>query len=316
MGPPLFVFGPFFGDNWLLTVVVIRFARCYQCLSPEVPPTADESWLGRMVVDVQRGGCPVGRFHRRPRGRPVRLATRRMLGHSSGGLTVALLFRRSAKGTTSNRCDSAGVLRGFVYEVAGGVGSTGVLCFASWDQNPFQPVVLTEDEGDTNDELHTAPRIPAFTTHGGPRELVRVVSSLTQCQREDVISIGMGGLLGLQVAELPLQLGEWLVGNFDLDMMALKLCNGSYISIATQDVARVLGLSNGPLPISERDGQQVPPELRAWREEIKHRKGKITVKALGTQMLELKDGGEWFRRHFSVIVVSSLIASVSNGYAN
>ncbi|XP_031119232.1 uncharacterized protein LOC116022603 [Ipomoea triloba] len=33
-------------------------------------------------------------------------------------------------------------------------------------------------------------------------------------------------------------------------------------------------------------------------------------------MLELKGGGEWFRRHLSVVVVSTLIASVSNGYAN
>lgn len=98
--------------------------------------------------------------------------------------------------------------------------------------------------------------------------------------------------------------------------MALKLCNGSYISITAADVAVVFGLPNGPVPIVEHEGQQVPPELRAWREKIKHRRGKITVKALVTQMLEIKDGGEWFRRHFSVIVVSTLIACVSNGYAN
>nr|GMD78699.1 uncharacterized protein LOC109160869 [Ipomoea batatas] len=63
-----------------------------------------------------------------------------------------------------------------------------------------------------------------------------------------------------------------------------------YISIATADVANVLGLPNGLLPMSERDDQLVGPELRAWREEIKQRKGRITVKVLGTQLLELKDG--------------------------
>nr|GMD81257.1 uncharacterized protein LOC109160869 [Ipomoea batatas] len=63
-----------------------------------------------------------------------------------------------------------------------------------------------------------------------------------------------------------------------------------YISIATADVSNVLGLPNGPLPMSERDDQLVGPELRAWREEIKQRKGRITVKVLGTQLLELKDG--------------------------
>nr|GMD82288.1 uncharacterized protein LOC109160869 [Ipomoea batatas] len=63
-----------------------------------------------------------------------------------------------------------------------------------------------------------------------------------------------------------------------------------YISIATADVANVLGLPNGPLPMSERDDQLVGPELRAWREEIKQQKGRIRVKVLVTQLLELKDG--------------------------
>nr|GMD97836.1 uncharacterized protein LOC109150699 isoform X5 [Ipomoea batatas] len=129
---------------------------------------------------------------------------------------------------------------------------------------------------------------PGIKMRGGPNELVRLVSSLTTGQCQDVSSIGMGGLLGLEVTEMPPQLGHWLVTNFKPAMMAIKLGNGRYINITAQDVAHVFGLPNGPLPITERDSPQVGPELRAWREETKQRKGKITVKALVTQALKLE----------------------------
>nr|GMD48506.1 uncharacterized protein LOC109150699 isoform X5 [Ipomoea batatas] len=159
----------------------------------------------------------------------------------------------------------------------------------------LQPVVISDCEGETDDEFHTAPghptRVPrmgiggtnpGIKMRGGPNELVRLVSSLTTSQRQDVSSIGMGGLLGLEVTEMPPQLGHWLVTNFEPAMIAIKLGNGRYINITAQDIAHVFGLPNEPLPITERDSPQVGPELRAWREEAKQRKGKITVKALVT----------------------------------
>lgn len=190
-------------------------------------------------------------------------------------------------------------------------------------------MVISDGEGETDDDFHTTPpeppRIPRMPTEGpnpaiklrgGPKELVTLVASLTQRQRQDVISIGMEGLLSLQVTEMPQLLGHWLVAHFEPATMSLKLGNGRYISITAQDVAHVLGLPNGPVPITERDGQLVGTELRAWREETKQRKGKITVKVLAAQSRKHGGGGEWFRRHFSVIVVTTIIASVSNGYAN
>nr|GMD12659.1 uncharacterized protein LOC109150699 isoform X5 [Ipomoea batatas] len=158
--------------------------------------------------------------------------------------------------------------------------------------------------------------VPRIKTRGGPRQLVRLVKALNEQQSRDVCEIGMGGLLGLRVTELPLRLGRWLVSNFDPSQMAINVCDGSYIQITNEDVAAVLGLPNGTVPIYERDSQVVGHDLHAWRVKVNKRKGNITVKALVTHLLTLKDGGVWFKRHFCVVVVSSLIASVSNGYAN
>lgn len=98
--------------------------------------------------------------------------------------------------------------------------------------------------------------------------------------------------------------------------MRLKLANGSFISVTKEDVAGVLGLPNGLVPIVERDSQVVSTELREWRDKVNKQRGRITVKALATLLLNLRDGGVWFQRHFCIVVVTSLVASVSNGYVN
>nr|GLL39698.1 uncharacterized protein LOC109155623 isoform X3 [Ipomoea trifida] len=137
-----------------------------------------------------------------------------------------------------------------------------------------RPVIISDEDRDSDDEFHTAPRdpvvqdrqrpprarrmprdglLPKINTRGVPRELVNVVTGLNQCQRQHVCDTGMGGLLGFQVNEISLSLGYWLVSNFDPSQMRLKLANGSFISVTKEDVATVLGLPNGFVPIIERD---------------------------------------------------------------
>nr|GLL49693.1 uncharacterized protein LOC109155623 isoform X3 [Ipomoea trifida] len=115
-------------------------------------------------------------------------------------------------------------------------------------QDTHQPVVISDGDDGSDDEFQTAPRDQ----------------------------------------EIPLRMGYWLLSNFDPAGMALKLANGSSITITKEDVATVLGLPNGIVPITERDGPIVGPELRAWRDKVNQRRGKITVRALGTLLLELK----------------------------
>lgn len=85
------------------------------------------------------------------------------------------------------------------------------------DLDTQQPVIESNGEGETDEEFQTAPRVledpgytehprvarmavggscPAIKTCGMPKELVRLVTSLTQWQRQDVIDIGMGDCWG------------------------------------------------------------------------------------------------------------------------
>lgn len=191
-------------------------------------------------------------------------------------------------------------------------------------QDTHQPVVISDGDDGTDDEFQTAPRdleVQRYIEHprvtrrpGGesllkihtrgiqPEELVHIVTSLTTRQQQDVIHIGMGGVMGLRVTEIPLRMDYWLLSNFDPAGMALKLANGSSITITKEDVATVLGLPNGIIPITERDGPIVGPELRAWRDKVNQRRGKITVRALGTLMLELKQGGSGSDATFALLL--------------
>nr|GMD98134.1 uncharacterized protein LOC109160869 [Ipomoea batatas] len=168
--------------------------------------------------------------------------------------------------------------------------------------NTFQPVVISDGEGETDDDFHTTPpeppRIPRMPTEGpNPAIKLRGVAKPTS----DRDASTPGTLVGcpLRTSYDEPQVGQWEV--YQHHRPRRGACTG---------------LPNGPVPITERDGQLVGTELRAWREETKQRKGKITVKVLAAESRKHEGGGEWFRRHFCVIVVTTIIASVSNGYAN
>ncbi|XP_019167544.1 PREDICTED: uncharacterized protein LOC109163239 [Ipomoea nil] len=93
--------------------------------------------------------------------------------------------------------------------------------------------------------------------------------------------------------------------------MAIKLSDGRFLRITEEGVAAVLGLPNGSVTMTERDTHMVGPDLLAWRCKVKKRNGNIMVHALATLALSLKEGGVWFKRHFCVVVASTL-----NDYAN
>nr|GMD01496.1 uncharacterized protein LOC109155364 [Ipomoea batatas] len=81
--------------------------------------------------------------------------------------------------------------------------------------------------------------------------------------------------------------------------MSLHLPSGSKISITRDVIAVVFGLPCETVTITECDSR-----------------GKVTVTALYNELLTHNNAGIWFKRHFSVVVVSTLIESEHNGYVN
>nr|GLL26932.1 uncharacterized protein LOC109160869 [Ipomoea trifida] len=146
--------------------------------------------------------------------------------------------------------------------------------------------------------------------------MVHALAAFNARQQDDVIEIGFGGLLDLQVTNTPGRSGHWLVSNFHLEDMSLHLPSRSKISITRDVIVVVFGLPCETVTITKCDSQVSNPLLSEWRENLRQPKGKVTVTALYNELLTHNNAGIWFKRHFSVVVVSTLIESERNGYVN
>nr|GLL29477.1 uncharacterized protein LOC109155364 [Ipomoea trifida] len=157
---------------------------------------------------------------------------------------------------------------------------------------------------------------PTIKTRGTTRQLLRAVTNLKARQRQAVREIGFGHLLHLGIRETPQRLGHWLVTNFNPSDLTLTVQGDRKIQIGREDVAACLGLPMGGVPITVRGKREVGPMLREWRCKLGCPEGNITPTEVCDALLGDEIGGDWFKRHFSVIVATTLIESNQNGNAN
>nr|GMD52448.1 uncharacterized protein LOC109155335 [Ipomoea batatas] len=183
-----------------------------------------------------------------------------------------------------------------------------------------RPRNYSEEHREASPELELTPEedqmFPTVETRGSIKVLYNVIKSLNGRQRRAVRDIGFGGLLSLDIKETPLRLGRWLLTNYNPVDRVLNLENGNAIHITTEDVADVFGFPMGSIPMVKRRKRELGPMLVEWRENLGKPDGNMSPKNVCDAMLEQWDGGEWFRRHFSVIVATTLIKCSGNGTVN
>nr|GMD12173.1 uncharacterized protein LOC109155364 [Ipomoea batatas] len=183
-----------------------------------------------------------------------------------------------------------------------------------------RPRNYSEEHREASPELELTPdedqMFPTVETRGSIKVLYNVIKSLNGRQRRAVRDIGFVGLLSLDIKETPLRLGRWLLTNYNPMDRVLNLENGNAIHIRTEDVADVFGFPMGSIPMVKRRKRELGPMLVEWRENLGKPDGNISPKNVCDAMLEQRDGGEWFRRHFSVIVATTLIECSGNGTVN
>nr|GMC75042.1 uncharacterized protein LOC109155335 [Ipomoea batatas] len=124
-----------------------------------------------------------------------------------------------------------------------------------------------------------AARFGSLTTRCLARVLVKARKKFSRRQQGAVRALGFGKLLDLEVVQTPGRMGRWLLENFDPETMSLRLGNGVSLPIQEEDVEATLGLPRGRVTITKRDGC------------------------------------EWFKRHFTTLMVTTLIECMNNGYA-
>nr|GLL39484.1 uncharacterized protein LOC109155623 isoform X1 [Ipomoea trifida] len=169
---------------------------------------------------------------------------------------------------------------------------------------------VANSSSSSDEDFKTGPRTLVGTEHAGQR-FVRA-NNAPNAQPSDGVSINTK----IKVTDTPGRLGHWVVSHFRPEDMSLHLPDGSRISVMRHDVADVFGMPTGAVTITECDTQIGNAFLSEWRGELRQPKGKVTITALCNELLTHSNGGVWFRRHFTVAVVSTLIESEHNGYVN
>ncbi|RAL49103.1 hypothetical protein DM860_015094 [Cuscuta australis] len=131
-------------------------------------------------------------------------------------------------------------------------------------------------------------------SRASPNVLQKVVESLNEVQRREVVRIGFGSMLKIKLTELPAKLGYWVVEKFNPRSSSIELADGTK---------------------SAKKGEKCDI-LDQLRVEIGSRYNKITPLELSEKVLQYTDGGVWFVRLFVLLVVSVLVDSSSHGYVN
>ncbi|CAH9076699.1 unnamed protein product, partial [Cuscuta europaea] len=154
----------------------------------------------------------------------------------------------------------------------------------------------------------------SIRTRSSPHVLVKALSGMTDAQKEDIKKIGFGAVFNLDIAEIPGKLGYWVVENFDPKKCSLVLLDGSIVRITEEDVARVLGFPLGGKKIVQKKKNEDCALLQEWRAIFDKEDYKISPSDVSAAMLSKSEGGDWFKRHFVVLVVYLLLDSTQNGY--
>ncbi|VFQ85559.1 unnamed protein product [Cuscuta campestris] len=139
---------------------------------------------------------------------------------------------------------------------------------------------------------------------------------MNEVQRSEVEKIGFGSILKMEISELPARLGRWVVENYNARSNTLQFPKDREMHITKEDVYIVLGWPNGGQRIECNKSNKDRILLEKWRLKFGRKDGKITAGDVVEKMLMCKDGGEWFIRHFMVLIVAVLIDSTSHGYMN
>ncbi|CAA0825526.1 Unknown protein [Striga hermonthica] len=146
---------------------------------------------------------------------------------------------------------------------------------------------------------------------------VKAVSGLSDVKKQAVLEMGFGHLLDLKITSLPPKMGFYLVENFNHLDRKLSLYGGEKIHVNEDDVYAALGLPRGSIHIMNKQKRVESSILNEWIGLFNVRRpSNITATKVLEKLEECSDGGDWFKRHFIVLMVTCLFESCQNGMVN
>nr|GLL19781.1 uncharacterized protein LOC109189836 [Ipomoea trifida] len=91
--------------------------------------------------------------------------------------------------------------------------------------------------------------------------------------------------------------------------------NRVVLNIREEDVQAMLGLPRGEVVITKRAKDDVSDLLKEWWGKFVRDSHDITLGMIGRKFGDHLQGDIWFKRHFAILVVSTLCTTMGNGYA-
>ncbi|CAA0830922.1 Unknown protein [Striga hermonthica] len=188
------------------------------------------------------------------------------------------------------------------------------------NKTPDIDIIVEHDVDEADDidvENNDDDVLPRVTTRSSAAMFVKAISNLSDVKKNVVRDMGFGCLLELSITTTSSKMGFWLVENFNHMDRKLQLYDEEKVHVKEDDVYAVFGLPRGEVEIKNKQKRVTSNLLDEWIALFSVRKpSNITASKVLDKMNECVDGGDWFRRHFIVLMVTCLFESCLNGMAN
>ncbi|KAH6838021.1 hypothetical protein C2S53_009581 [Perilla frutescens var. hirtella] len=132
---------------------------------------------------------------------------------------------------------------------------------------------------------------PNLKHRTSPLELHNSISQLTIAQKQAVRDLGFGSILNLQIKDVP----------------------PKRVHVAEDDVRLMFGFPRGQRKIEKPSLIETSDVIKGWRSQFERPLNRIRVDVC-IKMLEDREGGIWFKKHFLVLLSFFLIESYGNSY--
>ncbi|KAL1544913.1 hypothetical protein AAHA92_21704 [Salvia divinorum] len=140
-----------------------------------------------------------------------------------------------------------------------------------------------------------------------------MLQSLNDKQRSAVKEIEFGALLHYNIKSIPRALARYLLENFEPISCSIALNTGDLLFLDEEDVHITLGFPMGPLPIERKKFQK---NLNIKSEITKACAGgenAMVPSYIVEQLQKDKEGGQWFKWNFMILVEVALINTLADG---
>lgn len=150
-----------------------------------------------------------------------------------------------------------------------------------------------------------------------PESMFAVIQGLSREQKECVRKIGFGSLLKMKMTDVSLKIGFYVLQNFDLDKMKVKVENG-YINVNTQSVHDMFGVPMGGFLLADLEYIEEDDERGCMFEWIKQfKKGEVMrLKHIKNAIVRTTVADFNFILNFIVLFINTFCESTAMGRCN